>query len=495
MAVESLLPQVDRMFVYLNGYPKVPDYLKNEKVAHALLSCDAGWRGSEAKFFFADPDSYKATLAPTTDDVYFTCDDDIVYPRDYVVKMVAALNRHPGAVVCVHGSVLDLPVERYKKRTIFRFAEPLAQDQRVHIPGSGTLAYRLRDFVLRLKELEIRTEDPNIGVILRERGIPLFSVARPPDWLKEIERPAVGSTLWSETVGSNNDKAETTIVKRVDWPRLPVHAKRSRRSRPVPLRKAGEPSEEPKPGPVKFALIAPGWNCAGEMEKCFASIAEQEPGGYTYRVLAVSDGSDDGTERVAEVGAGFGFPFEGFHYEENRGAALRRWELLQKLAPDEIAVLIDLDDFLLKGALRRIASAYRGKEGGPRIKATFGNWRDRRRGNPFKFYPASVQKSRAYRRQPTFLAAPPRTFRAELLAKVVPETHLQKDGEWLRCCTDAALSFPILEQCAPGEIQWIGEPLYYYNSRRSTGTIARFGQQKKEVMAYLATLPPLDGRT
>ena len=147
LTIKSLADQVDAICVYLNGYKTIPSCLLHPKVAHAVLSYEAGWRGAEAKLWFWDRKLFAAAPIWSDDDVALICDDDILYPPDYAARHVAALDAHPGAITCVHASVIMSPFKRYtKSRWVARTGAALPADARAHIPGTGTMAFRRGSF-------------------------------------------------------------------------------------------------------------------------------------------------------------------------------------------------------------------------------------------------------------------------------------------------------------------------------------------------------------
>ena len=76
---EAILPQVDHLFVVLNGYEDIPGFLaKDPKVTAVIPDRDVKDAG---KFWFT----------PAPDDIVFTIDDDIGYPSDYVARTLAHL--------------------------------------------------------------------------------------------------------------------------------------------------------------------------------------------------------------------------------------------------------------------------------------------------------------------------------------------------------------------------------------------------------------------
>jgi len=234
-AFGSIVDQVDAFCVYLNGYQRIPDFLRHPKVLHAVLSIEAGYRAGEAKFWFWDSDQFKAVPAPwDPDTVGITIDDDIIYPRDYVARMVEALDRRPGSIACVHGSVLTEPFVGWREsRRNVHFAEGLEADARIHVPGTGTMAFRARDWTFKLREYEwSHCCDVAAAVYGLRRGIEVWCLSRRPGWLKPLAPPSTGSAVSRQRIMADVDQVETRLIREAgSWPTLPVPAGFVRRAR------------------------------------------------------------------------------------------------------------------------------------------------------------------------------------------------------------------------------------------------------------------------
>jgi len=219
--VASLAPQVDAICIYLNGHDEVPRFLAQPKVLHAVLSKEAGWRGAEAKLWWWDRDLFKAAPSWDPDDVALIVDDDIVYPPNYAATMMAALQRRPGTAACVHGSVLDPVIHNYAgSRWIARAAGPLSDDARCHLPGTGTMAFRVGTWRPSLAAIEwSHCVDIAAGLQLRDAGIECWAAARTDGWLRPMLLPK-GTSVFKQRVGAGNDAIETAILQRSPWPAL-----------------------------------------------------------------------------------------------------------------------------------------------------------------------------------------------------------------------------------------------------------------------------------
>ena len=116
-SVESVIDQVDTLHVYLNNYLTVPTFLLADTIV-VHRSQDHGDLGDTGKFFA----SSKAR------GMFFTLDDDISYPTDYVAIMRSKLEfygyKH---AVCVHGSILpERPIDSYlQDRTVIHYRDSL----------------------------------------------------------------------------------------------------------------------------------------------------------------------------------------------------------------------------------------------------------------------------------------------------------------------------------------------------------------------------------
>lgn len=226
-AVESLLPQVDAICVYLNGYTRVPSFLRHPKVLYAVLSCEAGWRGAEAKFVFWDADQFKASPAPwSAGTIGLTFDDDLVYPGDYVERMRAALDAHPWSLVCAHASILGEPFIGWRaSRHCIHFAAGLGADTRVHVPGTATLAFRAGDWPISLRRdvTWSHCDDIAAGIFARRQGLEVWSVARRPQWIRAQQAPTVGSSIAAQRILGRVDEVETRLLCEAGpWPPLQV---------------------------------------------------------------------------------------------------------------------------------------------------------------------------------------------------------------------------------------------------------------------------------
>lgn len=128
-AIESLLPQIDRLFLCLNGQMAVPQALRDHAKVTVLIPADD----------LKDAGKFAWKVAP--DDIVFTVDDDIIYPADYVARTLRLLGDLDPARDVVghmgHAWVIK-PQQGQEGWRNFMFFKLQAQVVKVDILGTGT---------------------------------------------------------------------------------------------------------------------------------------------------------------------------------------------------------------------------------------------------------------------------------------------------------------------------------------------------------------------
>jgi hypothetical protein len=175
--VGSILSQVDRLNIFLNGHKQIPPFLKHPKIRIAH-SDTYGDQGDIGKFFWADE----------IQGYHFTIDDDIIYPKDYVKRCIEKIEKYGRkAVVGIQGVLLVEPINNYyKNRKVFYFGSALQKDRYVHILGTGTVAYHTDTIRVQHKDFKIKNmADIWFGVIAQQQKVPMICIARPHHYLRE----------------------------------------------------------------------------------------------------------------------------------------------------------------------------------------------------------------------------------------------------------------------------------------------------------------------
>ncbi len=175
-----------------------------------VIVADGSERGDAAKFDATRNGEFN---------YYLTCDDDIIYPANYVAAMIAAVNRHGGrCVVTAHGrSFIHYPIESYYRSPAVksRMNYDEIRDVPVDIPGTGCMAWRSDLLTFEVEDFAGHKNMADIWAAcrLKRDGIEAISIARPAHWL--IANPLVdlGGSIYD--VAYDDDQAQTDAVN--EW--------------------------------------------------------------------------------------------------------------------------------------------------------------------------------------------------------------------------------------------------------------------------------------
>lgn len=249
LAVASLLPQLDVLQIYLNGYKEVPEFLKHPRIITSLER-DGGDLGDAGKFFWCESAS----------GYQFHCDDDIIYPDDYIDLMANAIERYERkAIVGVHGVLLRADVwSYYRDRNVRHFAARTQRDEPMHLLGTGTVAYHSSTLSLSRSDfVHANMADIFVGLAAQRQHVPMVSLARRSNWLRPIETK---ESIYDLAV--KDDSVQTELLHAV-WPwSLYCVARRSQKRRqaaakqPKPAQRQAQlpVRRQPRPNPAQ----APG---------------------------------------------------------------------------------------------------------------------------------------------------------------------------------------------------------------------------------------------
>jgi hypothetical protein len=163
-AVESLVHQADKIIVY-NNSNEAHDYTDNAKF-HALT-------------LFNEPV------------YYFSCDDDILYPSDYVSTMVEAIER-TGTIVTHHGrELLGLDRNYYRDHKGFRCLDENNTEQIIDVAGTGVTAFRTDYFnpTEIYKATDKRMSDLVFSLEAAQQGKQITILKHAKNWLKDLRVP------------------------------------------------------------------------------------------------------------------------------------------------------------------------------------------------------------------------------------------------------------------------------------------------------------------
>lgn len=197
----SLRPQCDRLHVYLNGHAQVPECVR--ELADHFYQAPAN-EGADRKFAWAHEH----------DGVYLSCDDDFVYPADYVARMSGELARWSaelGAPLFVTAHGRTYPPR--PKDSADQIGAPATLN--AHCPhgrwvnhaGTGVLAWDASRLRVPLSYPVLNRTDVQLSAWANARGIPIWTVPHFAGWLKPIRHNGGSVGLESRREGHASKNA------------------------------------------------------------------------------------------------------------------------------------------------------------------------------------------------------------------------------------------------------------------------------------------------
>ena len=130
-AVDSLINQVDEIVLVCNADMNIK---KRKKLNIYNISDLIGDVGCAGKFIFCyEWNGYVLTV-----------DDDFIYPKDYVEKTIANIEKYNReCVISWHGRTDDFPIKKYKKgyKDFYQCTKNVDSDKEVNIIGTGVLGF------------------------------------------------------------------------------------------------------------------------------------------------------------------------------------------------------------------------------------------------------------------------------------------------------------------------------------------------------------------
>lgn len=206
LAIRSILPQVTRLYLYLDGFDSVPSFARHPKIV-VLRSQDYPGLNANGKLLgmiFTDQEGY-----------YVTVDDDYWYPRRFVSRLwkQRLAIRRP-LVIGVHGCILKSPFKSYlKDRTIFTSWKPLPETKSVDVVATCGTLHDLADLCFDVRNWNVTNQvDLHFAQEMKAAGVTGAVVRRGWFWLVPLR--------WSQSDSifaalKRNDEAQTALARKI----------------------------------------------------------------------------------------------------------------------------------------------------------------------------------------------------------------------------------------------------------------------------------------
>jgi len=197
IVIESLYGQSNAINVYLNGFDNMPDFLDRPGI-NIARSQDHGDRGDSGKFFWSD----KVT------GYYLTVDDDIIYPRGYVRRIVKGIDsmnkKNP---VGLHGELFKDVISHWTRdrKGTYHFATYLAKNSPTCVLGTGCMGYHTSGMDVTPEDFKIpNMADVWFAILCEKQNKKKVVLSHEGNWLKIIPIPH-NDTLWGKTVNEERE--------------------------------------------------------------------------------------------------------------------------------------------------------------------------------------------------------------------------------------------------------------------------------------------------
>ena len=211
--IRSLQHQVDSILLYLDKYDEVPaDLAENPKLSIFRSQDFSTDHRDNGKFI-----GYNGLAGRGAPFYYFTCDDDIEYPHDYVATMIRSLRGLDNRVVLgVHGVIVEEnPRNYFRRRFNFHFTDNAIDSCRlVNNLGTGTVGFHSRAFSSIDPQRWPRggMVDIFFAIECKKKLIPMVCIDRHSGWLIDLDESKSTPTLFREF--KEKEALITTELKR-----------------------------------------------------------------------------------------------------------------------------------------------------------------------------------------------------------------------------------------------------------------------------------------
>lgn len=199
--VFSLLDQVDKINICLNNYTSNPfDFMDMNRHKVNVIFKD-NELGDAGRYHFLEE----------TDGWYFTCDDDIIYPKYYCEETIQRMVENDYKYVSYHGRNFDsFPLDSYYNDTCkkYRCLDVVHEDIKVQFAGTGVSCFNTNDFKPTIDIFKrSNMADIWMGIETKKQDIDMVCLSHEKDYFRY---QPVENTIFDSK--HKNDKIETEIV-------------------------------------------------------------------------------------------------------------------------------------------------------------------------------------------------------------------------------------------------------------------------------------------
>jgi hypothetical protein len=120
-------------------------------------------------------------------EIYFTADDDILYPTDYIEHTLERLQVYPECILTYHGRRLSgKGVRYYAGHTSYACLGHVGQDEIIDVPGTGVMCFNTNYFMPEvLRYGQNRMADILAGLEAVRQNVQIIRLAHGMGWIRD----------------------------------------------------------------------------------------------------------------------------------------------------------------------------------------------------------------------------------------------------------------------------------------------------------------------
>lgn len=202
----NLHDKVDIIELALNDFKEIPKMLS--KFPKVIPNLTTNVKGDANKYI---------NVGKYTDDYYFSCDDDILYPTDYIETYIKAIDKYQ-ALITIHGSLIPSRwlVSYYRGRIMKSHCLNTCKETIVHVPGSGVTGFHT-SFLKLDYENGFPTRnmaDIFVGIQCQQQKVRCVSIKHDKGWIQGGLNEG-RKTIWE--THRHSDSVQTGHVNSIKW--------------------------------------------------------------------------------------------------------------------------------------------------------------------------------------------------------------------------------------------------------------------------------------
>ena len=183
LAFESIINQVDKLYLYLDGYDDVPALVREYHHVTPILSKEIPDLHANGKFL--------GLAIENNECLYLSVDDDLQFPASFVESISTGLSRYGyKAVVGYHGSILSHPFNRYSKdRKVIVYDQSLMLPSEVDVLGTGAVMFFSKNFNFDIRDWTYTNMvDLGMAIEAAKLHLPLICLPRKKGFIQMLEK-------------------------------------------------------------------------------------------------------------------------------------------------------------------------------------------------------------------------------------------------------------------------------------------------------------------